>query len=350
MTRRALASVAVMIPLAALAATVLYGWFAQRFELHELTRIFAVSLIYSLCMGVPASLVTPFVMERTASRPLAVRLFLLSAGLLAGVTVGCLAATPILVYTRISPGAWVVFGLVLRLSMVLVLAMGFIAFFFTTVLQRLADTTVRLRRKELDEERARTLLAEARLSTLQSRVNPHFLFNALNSIASLIPEDPALAEKLVGRLASLLRLSLESEPRSLLALSEELRITRGYLEIEAARYGGRLHYSFDLPDGLESVEVPLLSVQCLVENSVRHAIASAPDGGSVAVSARAEGGDLLIEVADSGAGFSLDGVAPGHAVDNLMRRLDALFGPAAALGTSLEGGRFAVRFRVPQSR
>jgi sensor histidine kinase YesM len=341
---------AVAIPLSAAAATLLYAWFAQRFEIHEILRIFLVALIYAFCLGIPASLVAPWIIERTISRPLAMRLFLLSLGLLASVAGGCLAATPLLVSTGISPNAWTVFGVVLRIGIVLGLAFGIASFFFATVLRRLADTTSRLRHKELDAQRARTLLAEARLATLQSRLNPHFLFNALNSIASLIPEDPALAEKLVGRLGALLRLSLESERRSLIALSEEVRITRGYLEIEAVRYRARLRYSFDVDATAESVEVPLLSVQCLVENSVRYVIAPSPDGGAVSVAARVDGDQLIIEVADSGPGFALERIPNGRALDNLRQRLDALFGARAMLDTTREGGRFAVRFRVRVAR
>jgi hypothetical protein len=331
---RSLLRIAAMNVFAAIAATLLYGWFSQHFIYRELSQIFKACLIYSFCIGFPTSLVTQAIIGRTTSRSLALRLFLLSAGILTGVTAGCLLATPLLVYSAILPGAWTVFGEVLRMGMVIAPVLGVIAFFFTTATLR--------------EERTRTMLAEARLAALQSRVNPHFLFNALNSIASLIPDDPALAERLVGRLASLLRLSLDADRRPLIPLSEELRITRDYLEIEAARYAARLRSSFDVPAETGSVDVPLLSVQGLVENAVRHAISPLPEGGQVTVAARLEPNGLLVEVADSGPGFDLSTVPAGHGLDNLRRRLEAIFGSAATLDTVREPGRFSVRLRVPR--
>jgi hypothetical protein len=329
---RSLLRVGAMNFLAALAAILLVGWFEPRMPLRELLQLFEACLVYSFCIGMPIGALTPLIIVRSASRPMAARLLLLSASILTLVTGGCLLATPLLTLTGILPGAWTLFGQVLRIGSVLALALGITAFFF-------ANLTLR-------ESRTRALLAEARLAALQSRVNPHFLFNALNSIASLIPDDPALAERLVGRLAALLRLSLDADRRPSIPLREELHITRDYLEIEAARYAARLRFSFDVPMEAESVPVPLLSVQGLVENAVRHAISPSPEGGEIAVTARLESNWLVVAVADSGSGFDLAAVPAGHGLDNLRRRLDGIFGAGATLDTVREAGRFAVRFRV----
>ncbi len=110
---------------------------------------------------------------------------------------------------------------------------------------RLQFATLELRTQQAEQERAYKLLAEARLSSLASRIHPHFLFNTLNSIASLIPTDPKRAEDTVGKLASLLRFSLSGNQAGLVPLSQELKIVRDYLEIERTRFGQRLRYTID---------------------------------------------------------------------------------------------------------
>jgi two-component system sensor histidine kinase AlgZ len=324
---------------AAVVATLLYGWF-ERFDARELLHIGAVTLVYSFSIGTPMSIALPPVLGRLVNRGASVRLLAVCGVLLAGAMAGSLLATEILVTTGLSPNAWLDIGFVLRMCAVLSLAFGIISFFFENV-------NARLRQTELQEERARKLAAEARLTALQARVHPHFLFNTLNSIASLIPDEPARAEELIGRLSALLRRSLETNQRSLVPLSQELRIARDYLEIERARCGERLRWSFNIGEGVDTAEVPLLALQCLVENSVRHAIAPCPEGGEIVVSAQRAGPELNLEIADTGPGFLLEAAPRGHAVENLAARLQALFGPAAGLETERRDGQFVVRVRIP---
>src|SRR5688500_2630516 len=118
--------------------------------------------------------------------------------------------------------------------------------------------------------RAQYETAQARLSSLESRVRPHFLFNTLNSIMALIPEDPAAAERVTGKLAALLRYSLDATGHSTVRLEQELKVATDYLEIEKTRFGDRLRYTIDVPDALMQFEVPPFSLQTLVENSVKY--------------------------------------------------------------------------------
>jgi LytS/YehU family sensor histidine kinase len=201
--------------------------------------------------------------------------------------------------------------------------------------------------KELEEERARKLAVEARLSSLESRIHPHFLFNTLNSISSLIQEDPKLAERLVERLAALLRFSLDSNQNRTVPLSLELKIVTDYLEIEKARFGDKLRYSIEVPPEILAVEVPPLSVQTLVENSLKHVVAARREGGEVRITGRVSGDRVNIEVVDDGAGFTTGSIKPGHGLDNLQSRLTALFDERAALELSTRGGRTAVTISLP---
>jgi sensor histidine kinase YesM len=235
-----------------------------------------------------------------------------------------------------------------KFSLVIGLAVGLSAFAYEVLRGTLADTTQELQRKQLAEERALKLAAEAQLASLESRVRPHFLFNTLNTISALIPEDPKQAEALVGRLAALLRLSLDSNPNKLVSLAQELKITTDYLEIERARFGDRLRYQMDVDADLQTVEVPPLSLQTLVENSVKHSISTRPDGGTIRIRAQSANGVVRMEVSDDGPGFSREAISPGHGLDNLQGRLEVLFGAQAELEIEQRDGRTAVSVTVPR--
>jgi LytS/YehU family sensor histidine kinase len=177
-------------------------------------------------------------------------------------------------------------------------------------------------------------------------VRPHFLFNALNSALALIPEDPKRAEDVLERLAALLRFSLDAQAR-LVTLGEELRVVVDYLEIERARFGDRLAYELDVPAELHAHEVPAFAVQTLVENSVKYAVSARKDGARIEVRCRRDGERLRIEITDDGPGFSGQIWIPGHGLDGLRARLDALYGARAKLIAPAEATRgAAVRIEI----
>lgn len=214
---------------------------------------------------------------------------------------------------------------------------------------QIQETQARLRDEELAREAALRGAAQAKIQSLESRIRPHFLFNTLNSISSLIQSDPQRADAMVQKLASLLRFSLDSEHRGLAPLEEELKIVREYLEIEQTRFGGRLRFELDVPDELSNAAVPPLSIQTLVENSVKYAVSPRRDGGVIGVRARAHGVDLVIDVWDDGPGFEVSAILPGHGIDTLQRRLETLFGATAGLELPEreEGVGCIARFRLP---
>jgi signal transduction histidine kinase len=190
--------------------------------------------------------------------------------------------------------------------------------------------------------RAQYETAQARLSSLESRLRPHFLFNTLNSIMALIPEDPAAAERVTEKLAALLRYSLDASGYSTVRLEQELKVATDYLEIEKTRFGERLRYTIDVPETVMQFEVPPFSLQTLVENSVKYG------GGEIRVSARNGNGRLLLRVWDSGDGFpDKPGLPAGHGLHNLKERLDALWGPKAALEFPGGGAGTTVQISLP---
>lgn len=235
----------------------------------------------------------------------------------------------------------------LKIATLITFAFGCSAIFFENLRHKLDAATRELQRREMERERALKLATEARLASLESRIHPHFLFNTLNSISALIPVDPERAERLVERMSRLLRFSLDAGQRGLSGLGDELSIVRDYLEIERTRFGERLRYRIDVPEELHDWRVPPLAVQTLVENSVKYAVSAQRAGAEIAVFARREHGALALEVADTGPGFALGSAPPGHGIDNLRGRLEALYDGTASMTCMQRDGHFTVSLRVP---
>ncbi len=170
-------------------------------------------------------------------------------------------------------------------------------------------------------------LAEARLMALQMQLNPHFLFNALNSIATLIHRDPESADRMLVRLAELLRLSLDNTSAQEIPLRQEVSMLERYLDIERIRFGDRLSFGLNLPAELCAALVPTLLLQPLVENALRHGLGQVARPGRVDITARVRDGRLRIEVADNGVGLPAGRPArDGIGLSNTRARLQHLHG------------------------
>jgi two-component system, LytTR family, sensor histidine kinase AlgZ len=285
----------------------------------------AIATLYSLCIGVPAMIVFPRLKPKLFGKP-QLRQWLAYIGTLLAITLfGTLLTRFILFATGVVnwSEAWAGYVETIEVSIAIAIPATIGAVAFSRMSHRLAAT-------ELERQRALVHAAEARLASLESRIRPHFLFNALNSAIALIPEDPRRAEDLLERLSALLRFSLDAQAR-LVALGEELRIVVDYLEIERVRFGARLAYDIDVPGALHLLEIPAFAVQTLVENSVKYAVSPRAQGARIVVRARLESGRLVLDVTDDGPGFTGDVWVPGHGLDGLRARLDALYGADARL-------------------
>lgn len=229
-------------------------------------------------------------------------------------------------FFRITPYYWSS----ITTCVLITLGIGSVTYIVEEAKAKLQSTTLQLRTRELERERAVRAAAQAQLESLESRIHPHFLFNTLNSISALVRQDPVLAEELIGRLAALLRYSLDRQGR-LVPLEEELKITRDYLEIEKARFQDRLTFDLAVPPELLPLAVPALSIQTLVENSVKYAVGAQRQGAHIQVTAARTTEKLRVAVADTGPGFSPEACPAGHGLDTLRQRLEASFGAQAAL-------------------
>jgi signal transduction histidine kinase len=156
---------------------------------------------------------------------------------------------------------------------------------------------------ELRRERLERNFSEARLNNLRLQLDPHFLFNALNTVSSQVERDPRLARRMIEHLGDLLRLSLDSKDRQEVTLGEELGFLDHYLAIQRIRFGANLRIETDVSPDVRLAAVPSLILQPLVENAVRHGLASRASGGTVTVSARPAGDRLEIRVQDDGVGL-----------------------------------------------
>lgn len=202
--------------------------------------------------------------------------------------------------------------------------------------------------------RAAEALASARLRALQGQLQPHFLFNTLNSIVSLIGRDPEQAQKLVVRVADLLRSSLRLGDRQEIPLAQELELTRQYLEIERIRFADRLTLRW--PDVVPGdLLVPAFAVQVLVENAVRHGIARNPAPGVVSLDVLADADSLVLRVHDTGAadtdadGADTTVVGSGTSLRTLHERLHHLYGASGHVTlTARPGGGTTAELRVPR--
>jgi hypothetical protein len=305
-----------------------------------MVRGFLISSIYANVIGTAAYLVLPSVAARLGCRSRTVYWFgiagtlgvlAIAGGLVAGVVAAALG-----LFGR---GPWwrpLLQGL--GIALVLTLGIGGLMTLYETTRSRLDDARERLRLRELETERAHRLATDARLASLESRLHPHFLFNAIAAIAAEVRESPERAERLLLEFAELLRASLDAANHPTVPLADELAIVRAYLAIEHARLGDRLRYEVDVAEEWAGWPVPPLALHTLVQNSVKHVAAARVDGADIRISAERRGDRLAVAVTDDGPGFDLRSAPPGHGLDTLRARLGVVFAGEAALDADGDGG------------
>jgi LytS/YehU family sensor histidine kinase len=198
-----------------------------------------------------------------------------------------------------------------------------------------------------ESELARALQA-AELRLLKSQLNPHFLFNALNTVRALIAEEPARAQSAVTQLARTLRYTLSSGQDELVTLEQELAIVDDYLALEALRLGERLQVERAIDSQARGVRIPVMLLQMLVENAIKHGIAELPDGGVLRIHAAVTEGTFALEVENPRPQSRLEASHTGIGVHNAQKRLQLLFGTAATFNLDLSRpARALARVRLP---
>ncbi|WP_187359942.1 sensor histidine kinase [Chitinolyticbacter meiyuanensis] len=196
---------------------------------------------------------------------------------------------------------------------------------------RNAEYRVELAAEQQRASEARAAETDAQLALLQAQIEPHFLFNTLANVQSLIAQDPPLAQTLLGHLNGYLRASLDRTRKSVSTLADELELVSALLAIGQIRLQQRLRYRLEIPEALRGARLPPLLLQPLVENALQHGIEPALAGGEVVVSARRDGDSLCLRVADSGAGLGQSAGGAGVGLANVRARLASLYGGAGQL-------------------
>jgi signal transduction histidine kinase len=193
---------------------------------------------------------------------------------------------------------------------------------------------------------------DAQLRALHSQINPHFLFNSLNSVSALILDrDGDRAEEMVTKLARFLRMGLAADPTETITLAKEVELQRAYLEIEQLRYQD-LGIDFDIPVALSGARIPALILQPIVENAVKYGVAGAEPPATISLRAREDAGRLLLEVRDSGNGSGKVLPGAGIGLSNVLQRIRLIYGEdrAALAAARLPDGTFRVRLELPLER
>jgi len=336
---------------AAIAVTVFYSGISLRTPPRQILESFAISMLFSTIIGPTLGLVMPRVGHAVACRfVFPFDWVVLIATMITIALAGSFTAILILAAIGYLNGAGIVATWMagsLKASIAITLTFGIFLTVVESMRRQIDEERMALRTKERDEAEARRLAAEAQLASIESRVQPHFLFNTLNSIAALVHQDPAGAERMTGQLAALLRSALDSTATPIVPLDDELHVVRAYLDIERVRFGGRLRYSVDVVDGAGRLMVPRMALQTLVENSVKYAVSPRRDGASIRVRAAAADHRLTVTVEDDGPGFETATRPAGHGLDLLERRLHMLFGDRASLSVASGNGTTSVRIDVP---
>ncbi len=192
---------------------------------------------------------------------------------------------------------------------------------------------------------------EMQISLLKSQINPHFLFNTLNSISTLVGSDKDRARRVIGQLSDVFRYALESHSGQLVRISDELDFIGNYIRIQQVRFGERLRYVEDVSEAVVKQEIPPMILQPLVENAVKYGIAPKEEGGTITLTIRPIGEGIYFRVSDDGLGIHakkvLDGQSTGVGLKNTDKRLQSIYGKTAGLQVKATEQGYSVSFTIP---
>ena len=289
---------------------------------------FVQNLIISLCFGLSISSATNLVFEKVQSGLR--RTVALAISLPASTCIGA-----ILAYLFTGHGELV--GPHLWKTLLIGLFFGLIGAIVALLIERIE---MGVKQWKLIKSESEKREIEAHLKLLQAQIEPHFLFNTLANVSSLIDTEPALAKQLLERLNDWLRVALARARSSSATFGDELDMLENYLEIMQVRFGERLRWRIEMPEEARALVFPPMLLQPLLENALRHGIEPKLGGGEIILRAGCDEGSLRVEVIDSGVGLSANAGSGGAGLANVRARLAALFGAAGSLtlNSNADGG------------
>jgi two-component system, LytTR family, sensor kinase len=235
----------------------------------------------------------------------------------------------------------------LSLSMPYRSVFGALIFILMIMLYYLMVYSENLKQKINNEANLRTLVREAELSALKAQINPHFLFNSLNSISSLTMRDPSSARKMIIELSDFLRYSLKHKEREETSLEEELQNIKRYLEIEKIRFESRLKFEMKIPEECKKLRVPNMILQPLFENAIKHGVYESLEPVSIQMDAICKMGYLIITILNDYDPSLAPRKGAGIGLKNINSRLKLIYGREDLLSATGENNIFIVRLRIP---
>ncbi len=309
-------------------------------EPGAMQRFAPMGALLGNAIGFAGLLSARFVLPKYGSLPSYVRIPLAGLTLLAGGAFGSALVMlfyPLMVFYQVR-----LIALLVIVDGVIALIVGFIVYNYERMREQVEAGYRAVAETRVREERLRELAARSELKALKAQINPHFLFNALNSISALIGSDPDAAERTLERLAGIFRRTLLASEKENVTLGKELELVDAYLDIERARFGDRLRVTQSVSEAASGVLVPPLILQPIVENAVRHGISPRVEGGRVSIDASVHDGRLVLVVEDDGPGMG-DGdperaMSRGYGLRNVRDRLYTRYGPDASFSFGGDGG------------
>lgn len=284
------------------------------------------SLTYSLAIGLDIFIIAwvLILLRKDRRKTFGIFLIAIPLGSIVGVALGSyLLGTSLLQLLEKQPQ-------VLLTTAIAALAFGTAISYYFYARSRIAEGQHQLQAETLNRAHNEQRLTETELRLLQAQIEPHFLFNTLSNVVSLIDNDPQNAKQMLENLTHYLRASLQRTRTETTTLGQEAALLKTYLAIQTIRMGERLRYKIDIPPDLHKIALPPLIIQPLVENAVKHGIEPSLKGGSVLIKAKQDNEFLFIEVQDTGQGMqTTSGSSVG--LHNIQQRLHALYGEKGCL-------------------
>ena len=288
---------------------------------------FWINLLFSQCIGISICLCVMTVIHYLKPENFLIQFLWKVFALIFGTVVGSVVGL-----TALGIGPSALFdkqGFFIRMMLLGVVFGSIITYFFISR-ERISATETLVQQERIKRLNSEKIVAETHLRLLQAQIEPHFLFNTLSNILSLLDTDLGKGKAMLVDLIHYLRTTLDKSRDKSTTIGQELDIIGAYLNIHKIRMGDRLHYKIHLPDHLRGLSFPPMLVQPLVENAVKHGIEPSIKGGTVTIQVEGNESFIRLEIADSGVG-SQDGMKWGFGLTNIKERLDSLFGDQGKL-------------------
>jgi sensor histidine kinase YesM len=296
-----------------------------------------INLIFSITITSSAIFAAHYFTDRlTKNLSLAIRLFISFLAMVSSLIFGIYLGQLLIWFLGITTSPYFLATESFWFSLMFSCIVAIVVIVYYGLKEKLETAYEKIKIQERQKSELEVLKTKADLEALQSKINPHFLFNSLNSIAGLATIAPEKVEDTILKLAELFRSTIK-ENDTFSSIGEEIRLIKNYLDLEKIRFGERLNYTIKVEDELSTFKIPHLLIQPLVENAIKHGIEPQPEGGSVCISVQKSAGQNIIVVKDNGVGFKGD-ISFGYGLTSISKRLENIYNDNYSFNIESENG------------